>query len=144
MPAAGETVLHASAVAFAGRGLLILGRAGQGKSTLALEMMSRGAGLIADDRTILTRHGNEVILSCPDAILGAIEARGLGLLAADPAPATPLAAAVNLDIAVQDRLPKIADFSVLGCSVPLFPGPLTPYLASRMLQFLKAGLRADL
>lgn len=53
--ATGAPTIHASAVSLAGRGLLILGASGTGKSGLALEMMSRGAVLIADDRVRLMR-----------------------------------------------------------------------------------------
>ncbi|MFQ5437976.1 MAG: HPr kinase/phosphorylase, partial [Paracoccaceae bacterium] len=46
-------IVHAGAVAFDRRAVLILGPSGSGKSSLALELMSRGASLVSDDRTIL-------------------------------------------------------------------------------------------
>jgi len=44
------TTIHASCVAVDGKGLLITGASGSGKSALALQLMAFGAHLIADDR----------------------------------------------------------------------------------------------
>lgn len=46
--------LHASAVALGPRGLLILGAAGAGKTTLALALVALGAELVADDRVLVS------------------------------------------------------------------------------------------
>ena len=54
MPPSAPLILHATAVAVAGRGLLIRGASGSGKSGLALEMMARGAQLVSDDRVIVS------------------------------------------------------------------------------------------
>ena len=48
-PDADLTILHASTVAIAGRGLLILGASGAGKSALALSLIALGAMLVADE-----------------------------------------------------------------------------------------------
>lgn len=45
----GLEVLHASAVAIDGRGIGIVAQSGMGKTTLALELVKRGAGFLADD-----------------------------------------------------------------------------------------------
>jgi hypothetical protein len=45
----GRTVLHASAVSFHDSATAFMGQSGQGKSTLAALMCSRGARLVADD-----------------------------------------------------------------------------------------------
>ena len=42
-------LIQASCVAIGGRGLLILGAPGSGKSSLALALIDRGARLIGDD-----------------------------------------------------------------------------------------------
>ena len=49
----GRVPLHASAVAIDGRGLVICGPAGAGKSSLAAALVSAGARLISDDLTVL-------------------------------------------------------------------------------------------
>ena len=79
-----------------GRGCLITGAAGTGKSTLALEMIAAGAVLVADDQTQLARDGAGPDLSAPPAIAGRIEARGVGLMTLPHAPA-PLDLIVDLD-----------------------------------------------
>ena len=97
-------ILHASCIAHRGRGLLILGPSGAGKSTLALEMMAFGAGLVADDRTLLRRDGDRIIADSPPAIRGRIEARRVGILNARAVGPVPLVLAVDLGQAETDRL----------------------------------------
>ena len=70
--------LHASAVALDGRGVLITGAAGSGKSSLALTLMAYGAVLISDDQTELSRVGDTIWARAPETISGLIEARGAG------------------------------------------------------------------
>lgn len=139
---AAEQVLHASCVALDGRGLLILGAAGSGKSALALALMAFGARLVADDRTELFRRGEAVIARAPTAIAGLIEARGLGILRAEAAAEASLAAAVDLDARVQERLPQPHRIALLGCDLPLLHGPATPTLPAALLQYLKGGRHA--
>ncbi|WP_331459605.1 HPr kinase/phosphorylase [Paracoccus liaowanqingii] len=70
--------LHATTVALEGRGLVILGPSGSGKSGLALELMAVGAVLVADDRTDLRLQQGRLIAQAPPALSGRIEARGWG------------------------------------------------------------------
>ena len=51
----GRTVLHAGAVEWNGRGVVILGPSGSGKSTLVAACARAGAGVMADDSVVL-RH----------------------------------------------------------------------------------------
>lgn len=133
--AAGLT-LHATTVVLAGRACLITGAAGSGKSSLALELMALGAALLADDRTLLSRRGPIVVATAPDAIAGLIEARGIGILRATPAPPAPVALAVDLDRVETDRLPPARSIELLGVPVPLchkvesrhFPAALRQYM----------------
>lgn len=136
-----ETVLHASCVALAGRGLLIAGASGRGKSTLALQMMALGAGLVADDRVALRRSGDAVIASAPAAIEGLIEARGLGLLQAAPAGPTPVFALLDLDREEPDRLPQARKIDLLGHPVTLLFRVDAPHFAPALVQYLKTGQR---
>ena len=54
-------ILHASCVTDGVSAVLIVGPSGSGKSALALELMSREAALIADDRTIVElTEGGEI------------------------------------------------------------------------------------
>jgi len=64
-----------------GGGVLITGDAGTGKSEVALELISRGHSLIADDATLFTRTSPTSIQgSCPEILENFLEVRGLGIL----------------------------------------------------------------
>ena len=77
----GATVVHGELLEVFGLGLLITGASGVGKSELALELVSRGHRLIADDSPELIRIAPNVIEgSCPPALCGFLEVRGLGVL----------------------------------------------------------------
>ncbi len=57
------TVLHASAVAIAGRGAAFVGVKGAGKSTMAAALQARGHSLVADDIVaIVTTSGGPLVL----------------------------------------------------------------------------------
>ena len=64
-----------------GMGVLITGDSGVGKSELALELISRGSGLVADDVVELYRIGPETLEGrCPALLRDFLEVRGLGVL----------------------------------------------------------------
>lgn len=64
-----------------GMGVFITGDSGVGKSELALELISRGSGLIADDVVELYRIGPETLEGrCPALLRDFLEVRGLGVL----------------------------------------------------------------
>lgn len=136
-------ILHASAVACEGRGLLILGRSGSGKSSLALTMMALGAGLVADDRTVVRPEGGGLVADCPPALRGRIEARGVGILSARPAGPAGLVLAVDLDRPEPMRLPPHRRIELLGHALPLVLGQGRDHLAAVLLQYLRGGRQDD-
>jgi hypothetical protein len=97
-------VVHASCVALGGRGVLLLGDSGAGKSDLALRLIHEGARLVADDRTVLTIRQKRLHAAAPSTIAGLLEVRGLGVIALPARPAR-LALAVQLG-AEGPRLPE--------------------------------------
>ncbi len=131
--------LHATTISIDGTGLMILGPSGSGKSTLALDLMAVGAMLVADDRTDLCRKGVEIIASCPRALSGRIEARGIGILRADPAGPITVAQVVDLGAVAGDRLPQSRVYDVLGIGLPLVTGPYRPHLHAALRQLLLGG-----
>ncbi|WP_417525953.1 HPr kinase/phosphorylase [Marinovum sp.] len=135
-------ILHASTVAFEGRGVLILGASGSGKSALALELMAVGAGLVADDRTEVTVQAGQLIASCPPTISGRIEARFVGLLKAAPHPPVSLALAVDLDQTERDRLPPLRQREIAGVRLSLLHKIEEGYFPAAIRQYLVHG-RAD-
>ncbi len=76
-----STTAHGVMLDVLGMGVLITGESGAGKSELALELISRGSGLIADDVVELYRVGPESIDGrCPALLRDFLEVRGLGVL----------------------------------------------------------------
>lgn len=134
-------IVHASAVAVAGRGCLITGAAGSGKSTLALKMISAGGTLIADDRTVVTPDHGTLILSAPGSIAGQIEARGIGLIRLATTSA-PLALIVDLDRASTARLPAPRYRHLLGSAHPVILGRGRNGLAAILRVVLDVGIEA--
>jgi HPr kinase/phosphorylase len=72
--------IHASAVAIDGRGVLLRGPSGSGKSDLALRLIDAGAVLIADDRVDLVPGADGIRLSGPENLAGLLEVRGVGIV----------------------------------------------------------------
>jgi HPr kinase/phosphorylase len=75
------TSIHGVFLEVLGIGVLIKGDAGVGKSELALELITRGHRLVADDVTDLKHVApNTLEGSCPPLIRDFLEVRGLGIL----------------------------------------------------------------
>lgn len=73
--------LHGVFMDVLGMGVLITGDSGVGKSELALELISRGHGLVADDVVEMARIAPATIEGrCPGMLRDFLEVRGLGLL----------------------------------------------------------------
>lgn len=73
--------LHGVFMDVLGIGVLITGDSGTGKSELALELISRGHGLVADDITEFSRIAPSVVEGrCPELLQDFLEVRGLGIL----------------------------------------------------------------
>lgn len=134
-------VLHASTVAFRGRGVLISGRSGSGKSALALELMALGAELVADDRTAVTVRDGRAIATCPATISGRIEARFVGLLNAYAQGPVPLALVVDLDVTEDQRLPPFRWREIAGIRLPLLHNIAQRYFPAAIRQYLLQGRR---
>lgn len=75
------TTKHGVFLDVLGFGIMITGNSQIGKSELALELISRGAGLVADDAVELFQIGPETIQGrCPTILRDFLEVRGIGVL----------------------------------------------------------------
>ena len=73
--------LHGVFVEIYSIGVLITGESGSGKSELALELITRGHRLIADDAPEFTQIAPDVLDgTCPELLQDMLELRGLGVL----------------------------------------------------------------
>lgn len=78
---ASRVTLHGVFLEVIGLGVLLTGHSGVGKSELALELISRGHRLIADDAPEFSRVSPDTLSgSCPEALKDFLEVRGLGIL----------------------------------------------------------------
>lgn len=100
--------LHGSCAARDGKGVLLTGPPGSGKSDLLLRLLSRGFSLVADDRVDISG----LRARSPAPLAGLLEVRGLGILR------LPYLAQAELVLAVElttnaPRLPEPARHPVL-------------------------------
>lgn len=118
----GKTSLHATGVYFQNQGVLILGPSGSGKTSLALELISQGAQLIADDVVWVWAQDDVVYAQAHNTTCGMIEVRGIGIVQGLEYVST-----CRIDYVVQlcndksERIP--ADFGTMdiaGIAVPVF------------------------
>jgi HPr kinase/phosphorylase len=120
--------IHASAVVVGEAGIIIRGRAGRGKSALALALISfasesgRFARLIGDDRILLRRRGDKVLISGAAAVQGLVEHRGFGLLKIDFEPFAVARFVVDLidEGEIVARMPEASEetATLLGVDLP--------------------------
>ena len=137
-----ETLANVTCVAIGGRGVLIEGAPGSGKSSLALALIDRGAVLVGDDGVTVQCDGDAALASPPPNIAGKLEIRNVGLVDL-PTCIAPLALVLRLDKAAV-RLPDgPVPYDIGGITLPLIPlWPDSPHLALRAEWALRVhGLR---
>lgn len=88
--------LHGTCIVWRGRGLLILGEPGSGKSSFALECIHHGAQLVADDVVLLRDTDGNPFATGPRTLHGCLALRGLGILTLPFVDEAPLAMIVRL------------------------------------------------
>lgn len=112
-----DQIVHASCVAIGGRGVLLGGRSGAGKSDLALRLIDRGAELVSDDYTELRGLGGVLLAEAPPTIADKIEVRGVGIVEMRVAVGVPVCLYADLD-APPERLPEAATIALAGLFIP--------------------------
>ena len=133
-----QQTIHGTMLAIDDHGVLLTGRSGIGKSAVALELLSRGHALIADDAPLLHRipNGENVIAVCPSSLADMLEVRAVGivnvckLFGAEASRrympihlVIELVETVTLD-AQQRLFPYAARTNILGMAIPFLQIPI--------------------
>lgn len=132
---------HGSCVALDEAGILILGKSGSGKSSLALELIALGARLVADDQVELYAEDTGTAVRAPAVLQGLLEARKVGLLQVDFVERAVVRLVIDLDREEQDRLPPRRVIRLGAQEVDLILGGNTPNLAIAAKLYVTAGRR---
>ncbi|MBC8338838.1 MAG: serine/threonine protein kinase [Alphaproteobacteria bacterium] len=120
---------HATTIDLDGRGVMLRGPSGSGKSDLGLRLIDGGARLVADDRTDLTLSDGTLTASAPAELAGRLEIRGVGIVSVPSVSQSALALIVDLvNDASVERLPEPETVELLGLALPLVR--LAPFEAS--------------
>ncbi|CAH0495557.1 HPr kinase/phosphorylase [Novosphingobium sp. CECT 9465] len=123
---------QAGCVAIGGRGLLIEGAPGSGKSSLSLALIDRGALLVGDDGIVLIAEADRLIASPHPNILGKLEVRNLGLVDMAVSPPVPVALVIRLDLDAPRFIESPESIIIAGIALPLIRlYPDSPVLALR-------------
>ena len=72
--------IHRGLLSIYGKGVLIRGESGMGKSEIALELIKRGHLLVADDRVDCYRIHNKIVGKAPELLREMLEIRGIGVI----------------------------------------------------------------
>ena len=107
-------------VSIDGRGVLLRGPSGIGKSDLALRLIDSGASLVADDRVELVREGDSLVARAPESLSGRMEVRGIGIVSV--AAVQRVALALVIDLVPPEQVPRMPDpgrWTHLGVSLPV-------------------------
>jgi HPr kinase/phosphorylase len=75
------TTLHGVLLDIYGLGVLLIGGSGVGKSECALDLITRGHSLVADDRVRVKLYPNDELIGfCDEALRHHMELRGIGII----------------------------------------------------------------
>ena len=140
IPFNGSLVVHASCVDVNGSGVLIVGRSGSGKSSLAINLIALGSKLVADDQCELVRKNNSFRISKPASLPKSIEIRGVGLVSVPMVNETSLDWVVNMDEVEKERMPTPQFTEIGGFRVPTVFGKDMDDLASRIYVLVSNAL----
>ena len=132
--------MHATCVDINGSGVLIIGRSGSGKSSLAINLLALGAKLVADDQCEIVKNNNRFCVSKPASLPKSIEIRVIGLVSVPMVVETSLDWGVDIDEAETERMPDLRFTKIDGYRVPTVFGKNMDELASRIYVLVRNAL----
>lgn len=133
-------LVHGTVVEWLGRGVLLKGPSGVGKSDLALRLIEAGAVLVADDLVRLELANNRISARAAGD-RGLIELRGQGIFRLPSSAATALDVCVELAAlpASAERLPTVRWSELDGVRLPCYRlDPRTASATARLRVLLSA------
>ena len=127
--------LHGALVRVFDVGVLLIGESGIGKSESALDLVTRGHQLIADDVVDVRESDGELTGRAPEMIYGLLEIRGLGIFdvrkafgdgATNPRSSIDLCIELRKDADVERVGNFVHHHEIAGRRIPRFILPVTP------------------
>ncbi len=131
-------MLHATAVHFGGRAVLLTGASGSGKSMLGWSLIGLGGQLVADDHVEVHRREDALWLTAPQTLAGKMEARHVGILSAPTSPAW-ARLVVDMDRTETTRLPPDRKTLIADVSLPLIHKVENPAFPAMLRAYLEGG-----
>ena len=139
--------IQATCVAIDGRGVLIRGRPGGGKSDFALRLIDTGATLVSDDGVELYAENDGLYArfpaQAPPDLRGKIEVRGLGIVEVGAGPPVRLALLVDLAPGESiERLPEKMTETLMGIELfQVFIDPAEPSAPAKVRLAVRLAAR---
>ena len=116
-----ELTIQASAVCYKNKAVIIMGAAGIGKTTLALQLIERGGTLIGDDCVKLFIKNNQLFCKPQGILNGVAEIKGLGLVAGfKVSKPVPVLCVIRLQKKKNEALPIQKTICFLNKKIPVF------------------------
>lgn len=150
----GPSHFHGVFVEIFGKGVLLTGQSGIGKSEVALALLDRGSYFVTDDIVVfkLSSCGKKIMGSCPSTDLkGFLEVRGLGILDVTHLYGTHMlkdeaslslicqfvsASTINRAERMESK-EKILNLPIPKITIPVLPGRNMPLLVETMVRVLQ-------
>lgn len=139
MKLAPEETLSGDLIVVYGKGVLITGESGMGKSEIAMELVRDGQVFVADDRVDVQKIHNSLYGHAPELLRGMLEIRGIGIIDVERMfGANRLAKRHHIDLVINlvrydasEEYERIGDemtsfTRIMGVSIPAMSLPVSP------------------